>query len=124
MTIKILVADDHEIVRAGLKRIFANTDIRIVAEASSGKAALAMARKHAVDAVLLDVDMPDMDGPTTLGRLKGDHPDLPVLMFSDHDNSKIVARSVALGAAGYLPKRIDSERLIMAVRTVARHESI
>ena len=101
MAIKILIADDHDVVRAGLKAMLEKSDIRIVAEASGGVAAYKLAKKHRPNLVLLDVRMPEGDGLTCLARLRLDLPDIPVLMFSGFDNPTYIARSVALGAAGF-----------------------
>src|SRR5882757_10004864 len=104
MSIKLLVVDDHEIVRAGLKALLQGTDIKIGAEAASGEVALKAVAKHKPDLVLLDIRMPDGDGLATLGRLRLDYPELPILMWSAFDNPTYVARSVALGANGYVLK--------------------
>src|ERR1022692_4199147 len=102
MPIKLLVADDHEVVRAGLKSILTGTDIKIVGEAATGEAALRLALKHNPDVVLMDVRMPDGDGLTALNRIKLDRPNMPVLIWSAFDNPTYVARAVALGANGYV----------------------
>jgi DNA-binding NarL/FixJ family response regulator len=119
MSIKVLVADDHEVVRAGLKSLFAGTDIKIVAEASTGEAAVRLALKHEPDVVLMDIRMPEGDGLNALGRIKLDRPDMPILILSTYDNPTYVARAVALGANGYLLKRTSREKLIEAIRTAA-----
>ena len=82
-TIRLLIADDHEVARSGLKSLLAGTEIKVIAEAASGQAAVKYALQHDVDVVLMDVRMPDGDGLTALGRIKLDKPDLPILMFSD-----------------------------------------
>src|ERR687888_23272 len=115
MAIDLLIADDHEVVRAGLRTMLADTDIRIVAEASGGDAALKLAKKHRPDLVLLDVRMPDGNGLDCLARIKLDLPDMPVVMFSSFDNPTYVARAVALGAAGYLSKSASRNELIQAL---------
>jgi len=122
MTIKLLIADDHEVVRSGLKSLVANTDIRIVAEAATGSEAVRLALKHEPDVVLMDVRMPDGDGLTSLGRIKLDRPHMPVLMFSAYDNPTYVARAVALGAAGYILKSTPRDMLLAAIRTAATGE--
>ncbi len=119
MSIKILVADDHEVVRSGLKSLLQGTDIKIVAEAASGSATVRLAQKHDPDVVLLDVRMPEGDGLTALGRIKLDRPDQAVLMWSAFDNPAYIARAVALGANGYILKSASREQLVEAIRTVA-----
>ena len=96
MTIKILIADDHDVVRAGLKAMFEKSDIRIVAEAADGITAFKLTKKHRPNLVLLDVRMPEGDGLTCLGRIRLDFPDIPVVMFSAFDNSTYIARALAL----------------------------
>jgi DNA-binding NarL/FixJ family response regulator len=124
MAIRVLLADDHEVVRRGLRSLFEDTDIQVVAEASSGQEALKMAKEKKLDVVLLDVRMPDLDGLNVLGRIKLDHPDLPVLMVSTYDNPTYVARAVALGAAGYVLKDSDRNKLLSAVRVAATGEAV
>lgn len=124
MAIELVIADDHEVVRAGLSRLLEGTDIRIVGEADSGHAALALALKHRPHLVLLDVRMPEGDGLNCLARLKLELPDMPVLMFSTFDNPTYVARAVALGAAGYLSKSASQSEIIEAIRAAARGESL
>ena len=124
MAIDVLIADDHEVVRAGLRSLLEGTDIRIVAEADSGNAALKLTTKHRPDLVLLDVRMPDGDGLNCLARIKLDMPDTPVVMFSTFDNPTYVARAVALGAAGYLPKSASRSEIIDAIHAAASGETI
>ena len=109
MSIRVLIADDHEVVRSGLKNLLQGSDVTIVGEAVTGKQAVELTGTLAPDLVVLDVRMPDGDGLTTLGRLKLDHPNIPVLMLSTYDNPTYVARSVALGACGYLMKTASRE---------------
>jgi len=124
MAIRVLLADDHEVVRRGLKSLFENTDIQVVAEAANGQEALKMAKEKKLDVVLLDVRMPDIDGLNVLGRIKLDHPDLPVLMLSTYDNPTYVARAVALGAAGYVLKDSHRNKLLESIRGAASGESV
>ncbi|MCY2993846.1 MAG: response regulator transcription factor [Planctomycetota bacterium] len=124
MAIRVLIADDHEILRSGLRAIFEGTDIKVVAEASCGKDALRLVGEKGVDVVILDVRMPDMDGLNVLGRLKLDHPQMPVLMLSTYDNPTYVARAVALGAAGYLLKGSDGESIMEAIRKAATGQNV
>lgn len=123
MPIKLLIADDHEVVRSGLKSLLSSTDIKIVAEASTGEQAVRLALKTEPDVVLMDIRMPEGDGLNALGRIKLDRPAMPILMFSTYDNPTYVARAVALGASGFLLKGISGEKLIEAIRAAAAGET-
>ena len=123
MSIKVLIADDHEVVRSGLKTILANTDIEIAAEVATGEAAVKWAMAHKPDVVLLDIRMPDGDGLTALGRIKLEKPEMPVLILSTFDNPTYIARAVALGASGYVLKDCTRDELLQAIRTTAAGES-
>jgi DNA-binding NarL/FixJ family response regulator len=122
--IRLLIADDHEVLRAGLKSLLAGTEIKIVAEVATGQAAVKHAVEHEVDLVLLDVRMPDGDGLTALGRIKLAKPDLPILMLSSFDNPMYASRAVALGASGYLLKGCSRDELLNAIRKAAAGENI
>ena len=122
--IRLLIADDHDVIRSGLKAMLAGTEIQVVAAVATGQEAVKYASENQVDVVLLDVRMSDGDGLNALGRIKLDKPDLPVLMFSYSDNPTYVARAVALGANGYLLKDCTRDELIRAIRTVAAGESL
>ena len=102
--IEILVVDDHEVVRCGVKALLLGTEIKVVAEATTSQAAVKLALERELDVVLLDVRLPDGDGLSALGRIKLDKPDLPVLLFSAFDNAASIARVIALGASGFLLK--------------------
>lgn len=124
MSIRLLIADDHEVVRTGLKSILKGTEIEIVAEATSGEQAVKTTLEENPDIVVLDIRMPGGDGLNALGRIKLDKPEMPILMFSTYDNPTYVARSVALGASGYLLKTEPAERLIDCIRKVASGENV
>jgi len=124
MPIRLLIADDHEVVRAGLKSLVAGTDIKIIAEAATGEAAVRLTMKHKPDVTMLDIRMPEGDGLNALGRIKLDLPEQPVLMFSTYDNPTYVARAVALGANGYILKGCNRDKLLSAIRTAARGETV
>ena len=124
MPIRLLIADDHAVVRAGLRTMVHGSDIEIVAEATNGNEALQLTAQHSPDVVLLDVRMPESDGIACLGRLRAELPNLPVLMFSAYDNPTYIARAVALGASGYLVKTASQDELLTAIRRVAGGESI
>jgi len=121
---RLLIADDQEVVRCGLKALLADTEIKVVAAVKTGRAAVKYALKHDLDVVLMDVRMPDSDGMNALGRIKLDKPDLPVLMFSNYDNPTYIARAVAMGASGYLLKDCPREKLTNAIKTAAAGENV
>ncbi len=124
MSIKVLIADDHEVVRSGLKTLLADTDVEVVAEVASGDEAVKYALAHRPDVVLLDIRMQDGDGLNALGRIKLDKPEIPVLILSTFDNPTYIARSVALGASGYLLKSCTRDELLTAIRAAAAGETV
>jgi DNA-binding NarL/FixJ family response regulator len=121
--IRLLIADDHEVVRSGLKSMLGDTEFKVVAEVSTGQAAVKYALANDVDVVLMDVRMPDGDGLTALGRIRLDKPKLPILLLSAFDNPTYVARAIALGANGYLMKGCTREQLSNAIKVVAGGEN-
>jgi DNA-binding NarL/FixJ family response regulator len=124
MAIKVVIADDHEVVRSGIRSMFKQADdIEIVAEATSGAEAVEKTLSMDPDVVLLDIRMAGGDGLTALGRIKLDKPALPVVMISAYDNPTYVARAVALGAAGYVNKDVPGAELIDTIRKAAAGES-
>ena len=119
MAIRVFIVDDHEVVRLGLASIFKETDIEICGEASSSAEVAEKVERLKPDVLLLDIRMEGGDGLNTLGRIKLDHGDLPIILYSAYDNPTYVARAVALGAAGYVLKEAPSEKLINAIQLVA-----
>jgi DNA-binding NarL/FixJ family response regulator len=123
MPTTLLIADEFEVVRAGLKSMLAGSGIKVVAEASTGKEAVRLTLKHKPDVAMLGVRMPDGDGLNSLGRIKLDQPEQNVLMFSSFDNPTHIARAVAIGANGWISKTATHEQLLAAIRTAATGES-
>jgi len=119
MSIDILVADDHEVVRSGLVCLFTDTDIQVVGQAANGEEAVAKTREVEPDVVLMDIRMPDVDGLSALERIKADMPQIPVIMLSTYDNPTYVARGVALGASDYVLKGSPRNAIISAVQNAA-----
>ena len=118
--LKILVADDHTIVREGLKQILGEVPDMIVAgEASDGSEALHKVRQDHYDLVLLDIAMPGIGGLDVLKQLKSEKPDLPVLMLSMYPEEQYAVRTLKAGASGYLTKESASDELIAAIRKVS-----
>ena len=122
--IRLLIADDHDVVRSGLKEMLGGTDIKVVGEASTGQAAVEYVLKNEVDVVLLDVRMPDGDGLNALGRIRLVKPNLPILMFSYVDSPPYRAARSPCGANGYLMKDCARDELVSAINTAAAGNSV
>jgi len=117
--IKVLLADDHGIVRAGLRRIVEDSaDMEVVAEAADGKEAIRQARKQALDVVVVDISMPGMDGLEVISQLRAYIPQLPVIVLTMHEEEQYVVRAIEAGAMGYITKRSAPEQLVEAIRKV------
>ncbi len=118
--IKILIADDHTIVREGLKQIIVNTAGMVVTgEAANGQETLDLIRKNNFDVILLDIAMPEKDGLAILKQLKREKIELPVLVLSMHPEEQYAVRVLKMGAAGYLTKASASDELIKAIRKIS-----
>ncbi|CAG1004957.1 Response regulator UvrY [Methylophilaceae bacterium] len=120
-TIKVIITDDHAILRDGLKQILSETeDIQVVAEAENATEAIMLARKKHADVMLLDISLPDRNGVEALKILKKDNPAMAVLMLSMHREDQYAIRSLKAGASGYLTKQGAAAELVQAIRTVAK----
>jgi DNA-binding NarL/FixJ family response regulator len=119
MSIRILIADHHEIARMGLRRLLEGSDIEIVAEADNGRDAVSLASRHKIDVVVIESQMPLEDGLTAMGRIRNKSPEMGILFFSAHESPTYIARAVAMGANGYLLKSEPQQQIIEAIRTVA-----
>jgi DNA-binding NarL/FixJ family response regulator len=118
--IRILLVDDHSIVRDGLKRILAaTTDLLVVGEAASGEVALALVKANDYDLAMLDMSMPGLSGVDLIKRLKLEKPKLRILVLSMHGEQQYAARALKAGASGYLNKDSASELLLGALRKIA-----
>jgi DNA-binding NarL/FixJ family response regulator len=118
--IRVLIADDHAILRRGLSDIISETkDMQVCGEAENGAQAVRVAREQPVDVVLLDITMPDRNGLDTLKQLKKEKPKLAVLMLSMHPEEIYALRAIKAGASGYLNKASAPALLITAIRQVA-----
>ncbi len=119
--IRLLICDDHAIVRQGLKQVLADApDLAVAAEAGDGPEAIQQARAGGIDVVLLDIALPWRDGLDVLKQLHQEFPRLPVLIVSTYPEKQYALRSLRLGAAGYLNKGADPAELITAIRKVAQ----
>lgn len=118
--VSVLIADDHAVVRSGLRQFLASTeDIEIVAEAASGEELLALVQQGHSDVVLLDISLPDLNGLEVLKRLKQLQPGLPVLVFSMFSEDELALSALNNGASGYLCKDSPPEQILVALRKVA-----
>ena len=118
--IRLMIADDHAIMREGLKQLFALTgDLQVVAEAENGAMLLERLRQGDIDLLLLDMSMPGISGEDLLFRVHSHHPQLPILVLSMHNEVPIAQRALRAGASGYLTKDRDPETLLLAIRRVA-----
>jgi DNA-binding NarL/FixJ family response regulator len=118
--IRIVIADDHAIVRAGLKQMFAiMPQMEVVAEAVDGEGVLDTLRQTRNDVLLLDLNMPGISGPDLIARLKGHWPEQPILVLSMHDTAQVALRALRAGADGYVTKDSEPAILLEAIRKVA-----
>jgi DNA-binding NarL/FixJ family response regulator len=123
MPIRLMICDDHEVIRTGLRSLLAGTEIEIVAEAANGKDAVKFAAKDKPDIILLDIRMPDGDGLATLEKLRQKAPESKVIMLSTYDNPTYIARAVALGASDYVLKGSSRDDIIATIKACAAGES-
>lgn len=122
--IKVLVADDHPVVRKGLQTCLSRQDrLRIVGEAADGEEALAKVKELSPDVVLLDISMPRMNGLAVTEIIRRDFPDIKILILSVHNTQEAILRIVRAGAHGYISKEAPPEQLYRAVETVFAGES-
>ena len=121
----ILIVDDHEIVRAGIKRLVENTpNLNIVADLGSGEEAYQFLQKNIVDLIIMDVSMPGKGGIETTHQIKKRYPKIKILMLSMHDNAMIIEKAMKAGADGYILKNDLSDDLLNAVEKVMNNETI
>ncbi len=122
--IRVGIADDHGVVRAGIRSLLVDSGLDVVGEARNGHEAVILARETTPDVMLLDIRMPDMDGLRALAAIKSENPQISVIMLTTYANPEYLARAVSLGAAGYLSKEVDPQRIPRAVRAAARGDSL
>ncbi|MEM9828654.1 MAG: response regulator transcription factor [Planctomycetota bacterium] len=119
----VLIVDDHEVIRLGVKVLLSNSNFEPAGEADTAAKAIELVESLKPDLVLLDIRMQGGDGLTCLGRIKLDHPTLPIVLYSAYDNPTYIARAVALGASGYVLKSPSRERLLEALQAAGAGES-
>jgi len=124
-TIKILMADDHPVVRAGIRGMLeTQPEFQVVAEAENGREAFEQLEKLKPDVVLMDLRMPEMDGVEAIGKIKEKYPDINILVLTTYDTDADIVRAVEAGATGYLLKDAPREELFRAVRGTAKGETV
>jgi two-component system invasion response regulator UvrY len=117
--IRVLLADDHAIFRAGLRRLVEEAgDMVVVAEAADGREAIERVHDVMPDVVVIDISMPGLDGLEVMSQLSFSHPKLPILVLTMHEEEQYVVRTIAAGAKGYITKRSVPEQLVQAIRKV------
>lgn len=118
--IRVLITDDHKIVRDGLRRILAGqAELEVAGEAANGDEALALVKAHAYDLAVLDMSMPGLSGIDLIKRLKLERPKMRILVLSMHGEHQYAARALKAGASGYLNKDSAAEQLVVAIRKIA-----
>jgi DNA-binding NarL/FixJ family response regulator len=122
--IRVLIADDHPVVRQGLRSMLSGDDIEVVGEAGSGSEVVALAQQLQPDVVLMDIRMPDMDGISAMAAMKRGCAACSVIVLTTYNNVQYLIRSVVHGAAGYFLKGISRDDLLTAVRKVATGETL
>ena len=122
--IRILVVDDHAVLRDGIRALLGlHDDIEVVGEASEGKEAVGKAQELMPDVVIMDIAMPGMDGLEATRRIKKKHPKMKVLVLTQHDNKEYILSVIKAGASGYVPKRALGSELVSAIRAVQEGDS-
>jgi DNA-binding NarL/FixJ family response regulator len=121
---RVLLVDDHPMVREGLRGMLDGADVEVVGEAGTGEEALRAAAAHAPDVILLDLELPDLDGLTVLRRLKSIEKRAAVLVVTMHDDPALVRQAVEYGASGYVLKGIGRRELLASLEAVRHGESV
>ena len=125
MKVRLLIVDDHPIVRAGFQGILAGQeDLEVIGEANTGAEAVELAHRLRPDVVLMDLRMPRMDGVEALGKIKSERPETHVLVLTTYDSDADILRAIEAGATGYLLKDAPRDELFRAIRAAARGEPV
>lgn len=120
MTTRVAIADDHAIVREGLRRILAgDTSIEVIGEAKDGHEVMALVRAGGLDVLLLDLSMPGRSGVDLIRQVKSERPEVRILVLSMHDEQQYAVRSIRAGASGYLTKDTAAQQLVSAIGRIA-----
>ncbi len=124
MSVRVLISDDHPVVRAGLRGMLSGEpDFEVVGEAQNGKEAVALTGDLRPDVVLMDLRMPEMDGVMAIGRIKEENPEVQMLVLTTYESDADIIRAVEVGATGFLLKDAPREELFAAIRAAAEGKS-
>lgn len=122
--IRVLIVDDHTVVRIGLRSLLGHAaGFRVVGEAGTVAEALALTERSTPDVVLMDIRLPDGSGVEACRKIKADHPETRVVMLTSYSDEEAIVGAVMAGASGYLLKHADSEKLTEAIREAAAGDS-
>ncbi len=125
MSIRVVVADDHPVVRAGVVMMLgADSNVDVVGEATDGREAVALAKELVPDLIVMDLQMPEIDGVEATRRIRSDQPEVAVLILTTYDNDRSIVSAVEAGAAGYLLKDAPPDDLLRAIRDAAAGHSV
>ncbi len=123
--VRVLIADDHPVVRSGIRGMLAShPEFEVVAEAADGTEAVALALRERPDVVLMDLRMPELDGASATAEIKARHPETQVLVLTTYDTDSDIVRAIEAGAIGYLLKDVPHEEIGSAVQAAARGEPV
>ncbi len=123
--IKILLADDHKVLRQGIAQVLeAQPDMRVVAEAGTGTETVALAHKHQPDIILMDINMPELDGVEATRKISRELPETRIIILTMYKLDNFVFQAIKAGASGYLLKEVELEELLAAVRAVHKGEAV
>lgn len=124
-SVKLMLVDDHKLVRSGLKSLLAIHDhIEVIAEASTGKEAIEVVSSVPVDIILMDIRMPDESGIVACRTITDKYPDIKVIMLTSYDEDDMIYDAIVAGASGYLLKEIDMQQLLQSINKLANGESL
>jgi len=122
MTIRLLLVDDHQVVRSGLRMLLDEGDVTIVGEAGTAREAIQAVGEFKPDVVLMDIGLPDMSGIDATREIKRDHPEVAVVALTIHEDEEYFFKMLEVGAGGYVPKRAAPAELLTAIRAAAKGE--
>lgn len=121
--IRIIIADDHTVLRSGLRMLLNNqANLQVVAEASTGTQALQLASQHQPDVLILDLNMPEADGLSVIPQVRQQAPNTKILILTMHEDGNYLQQAIQAGASGYLLKKVADVELLMAIEAVMRGE--